>query len=96
MLMKNLLSVRVIVILVVVCAGCACAIARFCTFGGKNAPAVVNISTASKVKPQRRADLNGIPEELLRRFFGDAFPIPPGQGEVPRGRGDDNKKRCSR
>lgn len=58
----------------------------------KNAPAVVNISTASKVKPQRRADLNGIPEELLRRFFGDAFPIPPGQGEVPRGRGDDNKK----
>ncbi|HQR83137.1 MAG TPA: Do family serine endopeptidase, partial [Thiotrichales bacterium] len=55
-------------------------------------PAVVNISTASKVKPQRRADLNGIPEELLRRFFGDAFPIPPGQGEVPRGRGDDNKK----
>lgn len=58
----------------------------------KNAPAVVNISTASKVKPQRRADLNGIPEELLRGFFGDAFPIPPGQGEVPRGRGDDNKK----
>lgn len=58
----------------------------------KNAPAVVNISTASKVKPQRRADLNGIPEELLRRFFGDAFPMPPGQGEVPRGRGDDNKK----
>jgi serine protease Do len=58
----------------------------------KNAPAVVNISTASKVKPQRRADLNGIPEELLRRFFGDAFPMPPGQGEAPRGRGDDNKK----
>lgn len=58
----------------------------------KNAPAVVNISTASKIKPQRRADLNGIPEELLRRFFGDAFPIPPGQGEVPRGRGDDNRK----
>lgn len=58
----------------------------------KNAPAVVNISTASKVKPQRRADLNGIPEELLRRFFGDAFPMPPGQGEAPRGRGDDSKK----
>ncbi len=58
----------------------------------KNAPAVVNISTASKVKPQRRADLNGIPEELLRRFFGDSFPLPPGHGEVPRGKGDDNKK----
>ncbi len=58
----------------------------------KNAPAVVNISTASKVRPQRRADLNGIPEELLRRFFGDAFPMPPGQGETPRGRGDDSKK----
>lgn len=58
----------------------------------KNAPAVVNISTASKVKPQRRADLNAIPEELLRRFFGDAFPMPPGQGESPHGRGDDNKK----
>lgn len=58
----------------------------------KNAPAVVNISTASKVKSQRRAEINGIPEELLRRFFGDAFPMPPGQGEVPRGRGDDNKK----
>jgi serine protease Do len=58
----------------------------------KNAPAVVNISTASKIKPQRRADLNGIPEELLRRFFGENFPMPPGHGEVPNGRGDDNKK----
>lgn len=58
----------------------------------KNAPAVVNISTASKVKAQRRADLNGIPEELLRRFFGENFPMPPGQGEAPHGRGDDSKK----
>lgn len=58
----------------------------------KNAPAVVNISTASKVKPQRRADLNGIPEELLRRFFGENFPMPPGHGEAPRGRSDDSKK----
>ncbi|MBD3767327.1 MAG: DegQ family serine endoprotease [Gammaproteobacteria bacterium] len=58
----------------------------------KNAPAVVNISTASKVKPQRRADFNGIPEELLRRFFGDNFPMPPGQGEAPHRRGDDSKK----
>ncbi len=58
----------------------------------KNAPAVVNISTASKVKPQTRADLNGIPEELLRRFFGENFPMPPGHGEAPRGRSDDSKK----
>jgi len=58
----------------------------------KNAPAVVNISTASKMKAQARADLNGIPEELLRRFFGDQFPMPPGHKEAPRGRGDDNKK----
>lgn len=65
----------------------------FTTLVEKNAPAVVNISTMQKVKPQRRADINGLPEELLRRFFGD-LPFPPGLEEQPReqGGGDATKK----
>lgn len=56
----------------------------------KNAPAVVNISTTQKGAGTQRGDLNGIPEELLRRFFGDAFPMPPGQ--PPRGNGGGRKE----
>lgn len=49
----------------------------------QNASAVVNISTLQKVqRKQNIPELNGIPEELLRRFFGDAFP-PPAQGGSP-------------
>ncbi len=54
----------------------------------QNAAAVVNISTLQKVQRKRSAELNGIPEELLRRFFGDAFPIPPQGGNTPKGNGN--------
>jgi serine protease Do len=47
----------------------------------KNAPAVVNISTTQKVQKQRGGDFNGIPEDLLKRFFGDDFKLP--QGVLP-------------
>lgn len=57
----------------------------------KNAPAVVNISTTQKIQQQRAGDFNGIPEELLKRFFGDAFPIP--KGAVPeQGNGSGKKE----
>lgn len=57
----------------------------------KNAPAVVNISTTQKMQQQRAGDFNGIPEELLKRFFGDAFPIP--KGAVPeQGNGNGKKE----
>ena len=57
----------------------------------KNAPAVVNISTTQKMQQQRAGDFNGIPEELLKRFFGDAFPIP--KGAVPeQGNGSGKKE----
>jgi serine protease Do len=51
----------------------------------KNAPAVVNISTLQKGKKRAHGDMNGIPEELLRRFFGEDFPIPKGQNPAPNG-----------
>ncbi len=58
----------------------------------KNAAAVVNISTMQKVQQQRGGDFNGIPEELLKRFFGDAFPIP--KGAVPeQGNGNGSGKK---
>jgi serine protease Do len=56
----------------------------------KNAAAVVNISTTQKVQQQRGGDFNGIPEELLKRFFGDAFPIP--KGAVPEPENGSGKK----
>ncbi len=57
----------------------------------KNAPAVVNISTTQKVQQQRGGDFNGIPEELLKRFFGDDFKIP--KGAAPeQGKGGADKK----
>lgn len=48
----------------------------------QNATAVVNISTLQKVQRSNKSlpELNGIPEELLRRFFGDAFPNLPQEG----------------
>ncbi len=48
----------------------------------QNATAVVNISTLQKVQRSNKQlpELNGIPEELLRRFFGDAFPDLPQNG----------------
>jgi len=57
----------------------------------KNAPAVVNISTTQKVQQQRGGDFNGIPEELLKRFFFFFFPIP--KGAVPeQGNGNGKKE----
>ncbi|MCI4411909.1 MAG: DegQ family serine endoprotease [Thiotrichales bacterium] len=59
----------------------------------KNAPAVVNISTTQKVEQRRGGDFNGIPDDLLRRFFGDDFPVPRSDAR-PEGKGkSDNTKK---
>lgn len=54
----------------------------------KNAPAVVNISTLQQAENTQVGDFNGIPEDLLRRFFGDDFPIPK---PVPKPRSQNNE-----
>jgi serine protease Do len=60
----------------------------------KNAPAVVNISTAQQIKKRRggAGDLHGIPEELLRRFFGEDFPIPRSVPQPESGNGEGRKE----
>jgi serine protease Do len=60
----------------------------------KNAPAVVNISTTQKQKSQKQqsGDFNGIPEELLKRFFGEDFKIPQGIAPTPEPDKRDGKK----
>lgn len=59
----------------------------FSVLAEENSPVVVNISTTKKVNPNNQPQFQGIPDEMLRYFFG----IPPGggkghgQGPGPRG-----------
>ncbi|WP_321276543.1 DegQ family serine endoprotease [Thiomicrorhabdus indica] len=56
----------------------------------ENNQAVVNISTTQKVKRQAMPQFHGIPDEMLRRFFG----FPPGIFPQPQPRGDEQKEQA--
>lgn len=56
----------------------------------ENNQAVVNISTTQKVKRQAMPQFHGIPDEMLRRFFG----FPPGMFPQPQPRGDEQKEQA--